>query len=44
VSGKKGKNVSQTTAETLEVIREVNTYEISKSEIAQAYGIPLSTQ
>ena len=43
VSEKKGKNMGQTTAGTLEFIREVDKSCISKSEIAQAYGIPLST-
>ena len=42
-SEKTRKNMGKTVAEKMEVIREVDRYERSKSEIAQATGIPLST-
>jgi CENP-B N-terminal DNA-binding domain. len=35
------KNTGKTMEEKLEVIREVHKNERSKSEIAQAYGLPL---
>jgi hypothetical protein len=43
MSEKTRKNMGKTVAEKMEVIREVDRYERSKSEIAQATGIPLST-
>jgi len=41
MSENKRKNMGKTIAEKLAVIREVHKVERSKSEIAQAYGLPL---
>jgi hypothetical protein len=41
MSEDKRKNMGKTTAERLAVIREVHKIERSKSEIAQAYGLPV---
>jgi len=41
MSENKRKNVGKTIVEKLAVIREVHKIERSKSEIAQAYGLPL---
>jgi hypothetical protein len=43
MSEKKRKYTGKTTVEKLDVITEVDENERSKSEIAQVYGIPLST-
>jgi hypothetical protein len=43
MSKKKRKYVGKTIAEKLDIIAEVNKKERSKTEIAQACGIPLST-
>jgi hypothetical protein len=43
MSEKKRKYIGKTTAEKLEIIAEVDRKESSKTEIAQAYRIPLST-
>jgi hypothetical protein len=43
MSEKKRKYAGKTIAERLDIIAEVNKKERSKTEIAQAYGIPLST-
>jgi hypothetical protein len=41
MSENKRKNVGKTIVEKLAVIREVHIIKRSKSEIAQAYGLPL---
>jgi len=41
MSENKRKNTGKTIAEKLAVIREVHKIERSKSEIAQAYGLPI---
>jgi predicted DNA-binding protein (UPF0251 family) len=42
MSEKKKRYLEKTIAEELEVIREADKKEISKSEMAQVYGIPVS--